>query len=193
MDVMRQYDKIVPLWFQSVPALSHKADFLRRSVDDIFFRDSDTFMKGPQGQGSLSVAWWNTSVSPYGNGKSDVDRGRVLQTIFDLSDENDLVGLGEFDDECLAETIRGLLPRYKKFKSLYHESGKLKFKTALIYDLRQVEPIDIDETQSNLVKADVATISRQYRIGQKARFRIRSSDALVDVYLIHWSQKNEPW
>ena len=192
MDVMRQYDKIVPLWFQSVPALSHKADFLRRSVDDIFFRDSDTFMKGPQGQGSLSVAWWNTSVSPYGNGKSDVDRGRVLQTIFDLSDENDLVGLGEFDDECLAETIRGQLPRYKKFKSLHHESGKLKFKTALIYDLRQVEPIDIDETQSNLVKADVATVSRQYRIGQKARFRLRSLDALVDVYLIHWSQKNEP-
>lgn len=173
-------------------ALPHWKDSFRRCVNNAFFRNSETFLRGPQWHGSLSVAWWNTSISPYGNGKSDADENKVLQAILDLSWENDFVGLGEFDDESLGEKIRTRLPRHKKFKSLHHESGKLKFKTALIYDSLQLEAVDIDETAANLVKVDAATIAGQYRVGQKVRFRIRSLNALVDVYLIHWSQKDEP-
>lgn len=172
--------------------LPHLRDSFRRCVNNGFFRNSVTFMRGPKWQGSLSFAWWNTSINPYGNGKSDVDEDKVLQAISDLSDENDLVGLGEFNDENLEKQIRTRLPRHKRFKSLHHESGKLKFKTALIYDSRRLEPIDIDEMSANFVKVDVATIAGQYRVGQKVRFRIRCLDALVDVYLIHWNQKDEP-
>lgn len=190
---MGQSAKTVPTLSKFVTALPHLKDYFWRSVNNAFYKNSETFMSGPQCQGSLSIAWWNTSVSPYGNGQSTVDTDKVLQTIFDLSDENDLVGLGEFDDERLGEAIIDRLPRYKRFKSLYHESGKLKFKTALIYDSRLLEPIDIDKEYANLVKSDAATIPCQYRIGQKARFRISCLEALVDVYLIHWNQKDEPF
>lgn len=156
-------------------------------------RKGVSLMKGPVGRGSLSVAWWNTSISPYGNGASKSNKNNVLTTILDLATENDLVGLGEFADDTMMHEIEMKLPLYKKLQSLYYKSGRIEFKSAIIYDSAVLKMVEIDEDNANLVKADSAAIYGQYRVGQKVRMELQALQAIVDVYLVHWSQKDEPY
>lgn len=147
----------------------------------------------PKKGGSLSVAWWNTSLNPYGgDGCCNIDC--VLQTIRKLSNENDLIGLGEIDDFFLVRRIASFCPRKMKVMPLIYNIGRISFKTAIIYNsLRMKVDCNFGEEDRNIVKTDSAEVSGQYRVCQRVRFNVNALHAVLDIFIVHWNQKDAPY
>lgn len=150
-------------------------------------------MGRPKKGGSLSIAWWNTSISPYG-GDGCCNSDCVLQTIQKLSNENDLIGLGEIDDMSLVGRISSLCSKKMKVVPLIYNIGKISFKTAIIYNSFRMSVDSVfSEEDRNIVKTDSAEVAGQYRVCQRVRINIKSLRASMDLFLVHWNQKDSPY
>ena len=144
----------------------------------------------PRRGGTLSIVWWNTSLSPYG-GNVSCNISSVLRTIKKLSKENDIIGLGEIDDMALVKKIGALCPKKMKVLPLIYQSGRISFKTVLIYNsLRMKVDRNFVEEDINIVKTDSAEVSGQYRVCQRVRFNVKALYAMLDIFLVHWNQKD---
>lgn len=153
--------------------------------------DKDSYLNLDSHSGRLKVAWWNTSISPYGGTSPLGDFENVISVIVELSKQNDILVLGEFEDENIARVLKRKLPQYMKFVSLYHKSGRLVMKNALIYDLSKMSINEHDI--KNIVKMDSAVANTQYRVAQRVRLEMKQFDALIDLFVVHWNQKDEPY
>lgn len=118
----------------------------------------------------------------------------VLRTINLLSKENDIIGLGEIGDLDLVKRIGSLCPKKMKIMPLIHQSGRINFKTMLIYNSARIKvDCSFGEEDRNIVKTDSAEVSGQYRVCQRVRLNVSALYASLDVFLVHWNQKDAPY
>lgn len=153
----------------------------------------------------LSFVWWNTSLSPYGGTKSKMgaaNKRKTIKSIIRLVEMNDLVVLGEYQDEyglskCLAEAnLRlhnlGSGIRYDVFDLNYKCNYKAKngrnysheFHNYLIYNRSSLinKTGSLKEATFNMLGKD------HYRVFQRVRFY----DNLMglgdfELFIVHWS------
>lgn len=139
----------------------------------------------------LSFAWWNTSVSPYG-GTSTHEFSDIRGQLHSLLDSSDVIALGEFD-KCAS--LRRSITAYNKthpdrmflVESMIESSGKCEQKTCVCYRESVVEILETKSFFKPLENED----AKNYRVGQRATFRLKKFGELLDLYIIHWRESND--
>jgi hypothetical protein len=133
----------------------------------------------------MVFAWWNTSLSPVGNERSD-DRhkeiaGNIVKSL--INDFHvDCLALGEVTDA----NLKFLLEKSDK-KSLAsfdgtHRQGKLQFDTGVIYDSDRLTIMDHESFTNSHAK-------RSFKVAHRIDFGSFSSGCLFHIFVSHWPSR----
>lgn len=135
----------------------------------------------------LSLAWWNTALSPNARLNRADDEGRalvaaVLRKMLRDS-ETDFVALGEISAKDL-DAIRAQLPECAndfEFCSTADPAGRSHFDTALIWRR------DLSVTPGAIVIRPVG--GRVFRVAQRFDISLSNEDLQLHCYVSHWPSR----
>jgi hypothetical protein len=133
----------------------------------------------------LTLAWWNTALSPVGKQRASDDQKRVAQAMVQLLFEQAHVGLlalGEITDDDLA-SLRGSCS--SPTLSIYNgtlRDGRLQFDTGVIYDSARLTIID-DESLIMSVG------NKRHKVANLITFATTAEQTLLHVFVAHWPSR----
>lgn len=145
----------------------------------------------------FSIAWWNTSLDPYGNktDKAPLNVDNIRKGILWLCSHFDVVVLGEYVDQhelrndltrLNASILDSCEPRHMEVVDIHDSCGRMEFRNLLIVNRIRVA---CDELCCKNI-TNPGHEGRSYRIGQKIPIRIESSTP-IDLFIVHWRQYGE--
>lgn len=133
----------------------------------------------------ISIAWWNTSLSPLGKSRATVkQRETALEVVEYLTKdlEVDLLALGEITTDDLAEFVSKLkLDDYEIYDGTL-KTGRLQFDTGSLYRKRSFRLFN----STSLV---AARGSRSLKVANRLDFLVPGADRLLHVFVSHWPSR----
>ena len=136
-------------------------------------------------QESLSLAWWNTSLSPRGkdrvnNKENQAIAGEAIALML-IEKKIDFLGLGEVSqsDVTYFEDLFNDTPY--SITSCFEKVGKGQFCQAYIYNANKIRI-------SNEKVLEFSILGRNYRVGHSLVISTKC-DSLINVVVSHWPSK----
>ena len=140
----------------------------------------------------LSLAWWNTALSPSGKSRANVDQKTIALNLLNkllIEFEIDFIALGEVSDEDI-RFLRHRLTSGYSINDNNLDTGEIKFHTCFVC---REQKITVTDSINRVLK----TGNQNFRIAQRVDLLIAETNDLMRIFISHWQsrlycQQNDP-
>lgn len=136
-------------------------------------------------QESLSLAWWNTSLSPRGKDRVDNKENQAIAgeaiALMLLEKKVDFLGLGEVSPSDIEYFNSLLSDTSYEITACFEQVGKGQFSQAYIYNANNVRILE----QKVL---EFSQIGRNYRVGHSLIIETKCN-SFINIIVSHWPSK----
>ena len=134
---------------------------------------------------SLSLAWWNTSLSPTGKVRKNNEENLIVtgEAIISMLTEKkiDFLAIGEVSPSDIEYFKTLFIDTVYKVTSCFDKVGKGQFSQAYIYNILNIQILK----QTIL---DFSRLSRNYRVGHSLIIETKCK-SLINIIVSHWPSK----